>query len=43
MTPSETINLVTLAVRFPQIIKMMTNEKDGGNGDAEKKLQLKVM
>lgn len=42
MTPSGTINLVTLATRVPKIIKMMTNEKDDGNGDAEIKLQLRV-
>lgn len=34
-TPSGTINLVTLATRVPKIMKMMTNEKDDGNGDAE--------
>lgn len=42
MTPSGTINRVTLVARVPQIMKMMTNEKDDGNGDAEIKLQLKV-
>lgn len=42
MTPSGTINTVTLAARVPQIMKMMTNEKDDGNGDTEIKLQLKV-
>lgn len=42
LTPSGTINTVTLATRVPQIMKMMTNEKDDGNGDAEIKLQLKV-
>ena len=40
MTPSGTINLVTLATRVPKIMKMMTNEKDDGNGDAEIKSQL---
>lgn len=40
MTPSGTINLVTLATRVPKIMKMMTHEKDDGNGDAEIKSQL---
>lgn len=42
MTPSGTSDPVTLAARVPKIMKMMTNEKDDGNGDAEIKLQLKV-
>lgn len=41
MTPSGTINLVTLATRVPKIMKMMTNEKDDGNSDAEIKSQLR--
>lgn len=43
MTPSGTINLVSLAARVPKITKMMTNEKDESHDDAELKLQLKVI
>lgn len=42
MTPSGTINPVTLTAEVPQIMKMMTNEQDDGNGDAQIKLQLIV-
>lgn len=35
MIPSGNINLVTLAVRVPKIVKMMINEKDDDSGDAE--------
>lgn len=43
MSPSGTINLGTLAATVPKITKMMTNEKGDSRGDAEIKLQLKVI
>lgn len=43
MTPAGTINLVTLAATVPKITKMMTNEKGDSHGDAEIKLQLKII
>lgn len=42
MTPSGTINPVTLPAEVPQIMKMMTNAQDDGNGNTQKMLQLKV-